>query len=162
MMMTTAPEEPTTLAALFGDEEEGDKAELAVDDICRRWAAWSRTRRYIGPPPLAAGILGKLTAKGTGARRGGIPDVALSAELSALNLAIAAQPMDSARKVFVLHYVHQVSPVKTAADALGISQRTWYRHLQEFRTTVYAAHQRILAENLAQRDALPSAPDLTD
>ena len=85
MMMTTAPEEPTTLAALFGDEEEGDKAELAVDDICRRWAAWNRTRRYIGPPPLAAGILGKLTAKGTGARRGGIPDVALSAELSALN-----------------------------------------------------------------------------
>ena len=69
--------------------------------------------------------------------------------------------MDSARKVSCCT-MHQVSPVKTAADALGISQRTWYRHPQEFRTTVYAAHQRILAENMAQRDALPSAPDLTD
>ena len=157
-MMTTT-EEPSTLAELFGEEEPRDEGGLVADDLCRRWAAWSRTRKFIGPPPLAAGILGKLTAKGTGARRGGVPDVALSAELSALNLAIAAQPMDTARKVFVLTYVHEVSPVKAAAEALGISSRTWYRHLQEFRSTVYAAHARILAENMDARQALPSAPE---
>jgi len=160
--MMTTQDEPTTLNELFGDEEAPDEVGLVADDLCRRWAAWNRTRRYIGPPPLAAGILGKLTAKGTGARRGGIPDVALSAELSAVNLAIAAQPMDTARKVFILTYVHEVSPVKTAADALGISARTWYRYLQEFRTAVYSAHQRILDENLSARESLPSATDDSD
>ncbi len=105
------------------------------------------------------GILGKLTKKGTGARRGGPPDVLLSAELQALNLAIAAQPMDTPRKVFVLTYVHEVSPVKLAADALGISSRTWYRHLQEFRQTVYSAHARILAANEAAAADLPSVKE---
>jgi len=155
--MATTPEE---FAAAVSEEIDLDKLDvqgMAIDDLCRNWAAWCRTRRFFGPPPLAPGILGKLTAKGTGARRGGPPDAVLSPELSALNLAIAAQPMDTARKVFELHYVHQASPVKTAADALGISRKTWYRMLEEFRTTIHAAHERIMAENLAAREALPSA-----
>lgn len=155
MMTTTTPEEePRTLEEAFGERPEENG--LEADDMCRRWAAWSRTRRYIGPPPIGAGILGKLTKKGTGTSRGGPPDVLLSAELQAFNLAVAAQPMDTARKVFMLHYVHGATPVKLAADALGISSRTWYRYLQEFRATVYAAHARILAENEAAREALPS------
>lgn len=158
-MMTTT-DEPTTLEEAFGEVPEPNG--LEADDMCRRWAAWTRTRRFAGPPPIAMGILGKLTKKGTGARRGGPPDVLLSAELRALNLAIAAQPMDAARKVFILTYVHEVSPIKLAADALGISSRTWYRHLQEFRSTVYAAHARILAENLQAREELPSTADDAD
>lgn len=158
MMMTTTPDdEPTTLEEAFGEapEEQG----LEADDMCRRWAAWTRTRRYFGPPPIAPGILGKLTKKGTGTRRGGPPDVIMSAELQALNLAIAAQPMDTARKVFILTYVHEVSPVKAAADALGISRMTWYRHLKEFRSAVYIAHKSILSENLSARDGLASQID---
>lgn len=157
-MNAIAPEnEPRTIEEAFGEEPEANA--LEADDLCRRWAAWTRTRRFFGPPPIAPGILGKLTKKGTGARRGGPPDVKLSAELQALNLAIAAQPMDNARKVFVLTYVHEVSPIKLAADALGISSRTWYRHLQEFRQTVYGAHARILAENEQAAAELPSMRD---
>lgn len=155
MMTTTIPEnEPRTPEEAFGEQPEENG--LEADDMCRRWAAWSRTRRYIGPPPIGAGILGKLTKKGTGTSRSGPPDVLLSAELQALNLAIAAQPQDTAREVFMLHYVHGASPVKHAADALGISSRTWYRYLQEFRSTVYAAHARILAENQTAAELLPS------
>ena len=161
-MNAIAPDtEPRTLEEAFGEAPEPNA--LEADDLCRRWAAWTRTRRFFGPPPIAPGILGKLTKKGTGARRSGPPDVKLSAELQALNLAIAAQPMDNARKVFVLTYVHEVSPIKLAADALGISSRTWYRHLQEFRQTVYSGHARILAENEAAAAELPSVRDrLTD
>ncbi len=145
--------EPETKAEHVGAK---DNTVAVIDDMCRRWAAWSRTRWFFGPPPIPPGILGKLTKKGTGARRGGPPDAALSAELSALNLAIAAQPDDVSRKVFELHYVHCVSDIKLAADALGISRPTWYRYLADFRVRAYAAHQRILAENEAARAALPS------
>lgn len=154
-MMTTTPEdEPRTLEEAFGEQPEENG--LEADDMCRRWAAWSRTRRYIGPPPIGAGILGKLTKKGTGTSRGGPPDVLLSAELQALNLAIAAQPNDTARQVFELHYVHSVANIKQAADVLGISRATWYRYLADFRSRIYAAHARILAENEVAREALPS------
>jgi len=145
------PFEPETEAERV---EAKDNTGAVIDDMCRRWAAWSRTRRFFGPPPIPPGILGKLTKKG--ALRGGPPDAALSAELSALNLAIAAQPDDVSRKVFELHYVHCVSDIKLAADTLGISRSTWYRYLADFRVRAYAAHQRILAENEAARAALLS------
>lgn len=156
MMTTTIPEdEPRTLEEAFGEQPE--EHGLEADDMCRRWAAWSRTRRYIGPPPIGAGILGKLTKKGTGTSRGGPPDVLLSAELQAFNLAVAAQPQDTSRKVFELHYLHCVSDIKVAAEALSISRATWYRYLADFRVRVYAGHRQILAANQKALEELPSA-----
>lgn len=159
MPMTIDPFEPDPLTESEAFEAT-DNTGLVIDDLCRRWAAWSRSRRFLGPPPIAPGILGKLTKRGTGARRGGPPDVTLSAELQALNLAIAAQPEDTQRKVFELHYVHCVSDIKLAADVLGISRATWYRYLAEFRVRIYAAHKRILEVNEAALDAMPSARDM--
>lgn len=159
MPMTIDPFEPEPLTEAE-TVEATDNAGLVIDDLCRRWAAWSRTRRFMGPPPIAPGILGKLTRRGTGTRRGGPPDVVLSAELQALNFAIAAQPDDTSRKVFELHYVHSVSDIKLAADVLGISRATWYRYLADFRVRVYAAHKRILEANQAALDAMPSAGDV--
>lgn len=150
----------STTTIIVGPDDDDEKLDvdgMAIDDLCWRWAAWSRTRKLFGPPPIAPGILGKLTKRGT-SRRGGPPDAALSPELAALNRAIAGQPEDIARRVFMLHYVHQVGHVKLAAEALGISRATWYRLLGDFRRTIHAAHQLILAENLAARDALPSEP----
>lgn len=131
-----------------------------IDALCNDWVAWARTRRYFGPPPLAAGVLGKLTKKG-GPRRPGGPDARCSAEMSAFNAAIAAQPHDIERTVFLLHYVYAVDSIKAAAPAIGISRATWYRHLNEFTQRVYAAHLRILADNIAARDALPHYADST-
>lgn len=141
------------------DDEAGDTIDTSnahIDALCRDWAAWCRTRRYWGPPPLPAGVLGKLTKKGTGRRSTGGPDAALRPELSALNLAIAAQPYDTARRVFELHYLYTVSNIKAAAGQLGISRATWYRQLADFRVTVYAAHHRVLAANLAEAGQLAS------
>lgn len=143
-----------------GEEERLDISGMEMDDLCWRWAAWSRSRRFLGPPPIAPGILGKLTSKGTGARRGGPPDTRLSAELHAMNLAIAAQPKDVSRRVFELHYVHAVGNVKSAADLLGISRSAWYRHLGDFRQRAWIAHRQIMEANRAALDALPSAEDL--
>ena len=148
------PFEPMTEAERL--EAEGQTGAV-IDDLCRRWAAWSRSRRFLGPPPIAAGILGKLTKRGTGARRGGPPDVTLSAELQALNLAIAAQPKDTTRKVFELHYVHCVSDIKLAADTLGISRATWYRYLADFRVRAYIGHKQILEANRLAAEAMPHA-----
>lgn len=146
---------PDTITTIEADDEKLDVDAMAIDDLCWRWAAWSRTRKLFGPPPIPPGILGKLTKKGT-SRRGGPPDAILSPEMLALNGAISAQPHDVARQVFMLHYVHQVGPVKLAAELLGISRATWYRLLGEFRRTIHAEHQVILAQNMAARDALPS------
>jgi hypothetical protein len=139
------------------DEEAGDVRDASqdhMDAMCLQWAAWGRSRRFFGPPPLPAGVLGKLTRKSSGKPSTGGPDAPLSPEMSALNLAIAAQPMDGPRTVFELHYLHQVRNIKLAASQIGISRATWYRYLADFRAHVYAASHRILAENLAQAQAI--------
>lgn len=157
-------QQPNTKLAAPGpatteDDEAGDRRDDEADHMdamCRQWAAWCRTRRFFGPPPLDAGVLGKLTRKSRGKPSTGGPDAVLSPELAALNLAVAAQPMEGPRSVFELHYVHQVRDIKAAADQLGISRATWYRYLRDFRTKVFAAHTRILEANLAVAASLPS------
>jgi hypothetical protein len=155
--MTHAPRLAAPAPESDPDDDAADQHDAStahIDDLCNRWAAWCRTRRYYGPPPLGAGVLGKLTAKGNRRSKGG-PNAMNSAELSALNLAIAAQPYDTARRVFELHYLYAVSNIKTAATELGISRGHWYRLLHDFRARVFSAHHRILAANLAAADALP-------
>jgi hypothetical protein len=137
-------------AAAIAERESYDH----IDDLCWAWAAWTRSRRLYGPPPIGAGTLGKLTAKGRGRPSDG-PNAANSAELSALHLAIIGQPEDKARLVFELHYLHGVANIKATAQAIGVSRAAWYRHLKDFRTRVNATGQRILAENLAAGDQLP-------
>lgn len=150
MTEPTTSQEADDIAAAAAQLESHDH----VDDICWAWAAWTRTRRYYGPPPIGAGTLGKLTAKGRGRPSTG-PNAANSAELAALHLAIIGQPEDKARLVFELHYLHAIGNVKAASAAIGVSRAGWYRHLKEFRTRVHATGQRILAENLAAGDKLP-------
>lgn len=147
------------------DDEAGDTLDQTtahIDAMCRDWAAWCRTRRYFGPPPLPPGVLGKLTKKGTGRASSGGPDAKLSPELAALNTAIVAQPYETPRRVFELHYLHNVGNIKTAAGALGISRATWYRQLREFRLEVFRAHHRILVDNLSREPAGADAAAMAD
>ncbi|MEY2689153.1 MAG: hypothetical protein RL375_3351 [Pseudomonadota bacterium] len=149
-----APQRSTIEVADEADLPDASRPETSAEHaLCEAWAGWSRSRRLYGPPPLAAGVLGKLTAKarklGTG------PDAYCSAELMALHLAITAQPMDVDRVVFELHYRWRVKGIKLAAAELGISASTWHRKLGAFRSRIYAARQAILAENLQQAEALP-------
>lgn len=140
------------------DEIETEQADV-VDVLCWQWAAWTRSRRLYGPPPIGSGTLGRLTAKSRGRPSTG-PNAINSAELSALHLAIIGQPEDVQRQVFELHYLHNIGNVKAAAAALGISRAAWYRHLNTFRTRIHATGQRILADNLAQAAALPHAASI--
>ena len=147
------------------DDEAGDdldETHAHIDAMCRDWAAWTRTRRYFGPPPLPPGVLGKLTKKGTGRPSSGGPDAKLSPELAALNTAIVAQPYETPRRVFELHYLHQVANIKSAAAAVGVSRSTWYRQLREFRLLVFRAHQRILVDNLSRERAPTDAAAMVD
>lgn len=151
--MTTSTA-PLSLAAPAPiDREEITPPDTShMHDLCERWGIWCRNRRLFGPPPLGAGTLGKLQRR---SRRYREPDAACSAELSALNLAITAQPNDTMRAVFEAYYLHGASNIKVHAEQIGISRATWYRYLAEFRARVYAAHHRILAANLAAAASLP-------
>lgn len=124
-----------------------------IDALCLRWAAWVNSRRFYGPPPIAAGILGKLASKSPMGR--GAPDAECAPELPALHLAIAGQPKDTARAVFEAHYLQPPKSVKAAAATLRISRSHWYVLLRQFRERVYSAHLQILADNLAAAQALP-------
>jgi hypothetical protein len=42
-----------------------------MDALCLRWAAWATSRRYYGPAPLQARILGKMATKSRPATPGG-------------------------------------------------------------------------------------------
>lgn len=131
-------------------------ADQALNELCVAWAAWCRTRRFYGPPPLPSSTLGKLSLRASSRPNvvGG-PDAPCGAELAALHLAVIAQPADElGRQVFELHYLWSVRNVKAASAALGISRQHWYRLLRGFRRRVYIASQSILRFNVAASHSL--------
>jgi DNA-binding phage protein len=130
------------------------ESELQADQrrhlLCEAWAVWCNTRKYFGPPPLPASVLGKLQK-----RSGPRPverDSICSAELLAVHMAITMQPPDSiSARVFRLTYEHRVRNVKQAASELGISRQHWYRLLREHRRQVVEASAATLATLEAER-----------
>lgn len=133
--------------------EVQERADL--DALCQAYGDWCRTRGFFGPPPVQGSVLGKLTSKG-GRRSNGGPDAACSAQLSALHIAVIAQPPEALdRRVFSLHYLYKVASIKQAADALGISRQHWYRLLHAFRMRVSGAASVIMRANLDAADRLP-------
>jgi len=147
-------------AATVIDDEDGaavadntDPVVAAEHELCTAWGTWSRTTRLYGPPPLAPGVLGKLMKKPAAieSRR----DVECRPDLWALHNAITAQPLNTDRKVFELHYRYRVRNIKAAAAELGIKRPHWYRLLAAFRQRVCIGSRQIMADNQRQADALP-------
>lgn len=148
-----APGEPHPL---HEDTESAPRAALEDDDrlheLCEQLARWCRTRRFYGAPKGPASLLGRLQ-KPSRPLKTGEPDAFSSAEMSALYLALIAQPQQepdrtvSGRRVFEAHYLLRVKNVKAAAAALGIGRQHYYTLLREFRRRIYAASRQILAEN---------------
>lgn len=127
-----------------------------ADALFQTYAAWCRTRGFYGPPPVNGSLLGKLSSKTSVRPMEGGPDAACSAELSAMHLAVIAQPAESLdRKVFTLHYLYNVRSVKAAAHALGVSRNHWYRLLRAFRERVLSSTKAIMADNTEARARLP-------
>lgn len=146
------------------DEDQDDLAGLTdaerqqqagMDELFEAYGQWCRTRGFFGPPPVKGNMLGKLTSKSRARGKTGGPDAACSAQLSALHLAVIAQPAEALdRKVFTLHYLYNVASVKQCADVLGISRQHWYRLLRAFRSRVSSSATSIMSDNLAAADNL--------
>jgi hypothetical protein len=148
-----------TLAApapiAIDDDEPDEAASDPLHEISERWASWIRTRRFYVAPSLPPSILGKLRS-GTG-KGGDGPDAVCSPELAAFNEAVESQPIDALdRQVFELHYRHRVKPIKTFAQALGISRQHWYVLLRSFEQRVNGLAGDIQAKNEAARGGLRS------
>lgn len=142
---------PTLYAAPSPLEDDGaapqDQRDLDLDALCERWVYWCRTRRMYGPAPISGTVLGKMS----GSTRPVNPhanNAMCSPEMSAFHIAYTCQPRDALdRQVFDAYYVYRVKPIKSAADALGISRQHFYALLSNFRIRVAGAADAIQAEN---------------
>lgn len=166
--MNPRSDKPLVLSSPAPEHEDAEEAaadELTPEQLRRNadtdalfqaYAAWCRTRGFYGPPPVNGSLLGKLSSKASVRPQEGGPDAACSAELSAVHLAVIAQPADSLdRKVFTLHYLYNVKSVKAAAHSLGVSKAHWYRLLRSFRERVMSSAGAIMADNSEARARLP-------
>lgn len=152
LVVDDKPEEPPELGAPIDRVRE----DAHLDAMCEQLAWWLHTRRYYGAPRAPVSLLGKLGKRTRPLRPGGGPDADCSAALSALYIALVAQPADALdRLVFELHYLHRVSNVKIAAGALGVGRQHWYTLLREFRRRIFAASREILVMNEAAAERLP-------
>lgn len=143
-------EEPTETGATL-DLARRD-AHLAA--LCEQLAWWIQTRRFFGSPRAPVSLLGKLGKRTRPLLPGG-PDADCSAELSALYIALIAQPADALdRVVFELHYLHRVANIKAASAAVGIGRQHWYTLLREFRRRIFIASREILELEGRQKRAL--------
>ena len=148
-----APAPGSDDAAPAPTQEDGD-----LDDLCERWVEWCRTRRFYAPASNVPSILGQLSGRRRPPRVGGV-DALVSPELAAFHVAYLSQPDKLDKKVFQLYYVHRVKPIKSAAAALKISDRQFYRLLGEFRRRVRTSAQAVQAGNEAAYQALPHSPE---
>lgn len=120
---------------LRDDESDGpglEHSDADLDALCEKWVYWCHEQRLHAPvSPLRAVI----------ARQGGgtrpivrlVDEAIPAASLLALHIAYTCQPDSLDKQVFDLYYVARVKPIKTAAAALGIGRRHFYRVLFEFR-----------------------------
>lgn len=124
---------------LAGGDEAGatplDDGDRDLDMLCERWVSWRRARGLNWPAPIHAVDIVR--------RGGGTRPLDASAEVSrhavsmaAFHIAYTCQPNSLEKQVFDLYYVARVTPVKSAASALGIGRAHFYRLLTEFRRRV--------------------------
>ena len=167
--MQDPKDKPLVLAAPAPDVDELEAldppmtdAELARvrdrDQLMQAYAAWCRTRGFYGQSPVSTSVLGKLQKRRSAVvGEAGGPDAPCSAEMSALHLAVIAQPADALdHKVFKLHYLYNVRSVKEAAHVLGVGRAHWYRLLQAFCDRVVSGAARIQQANMDKAESLPS------
>lgn len=121
-------------------------AQRDIDALCERWVRWCATRRLYGPSMRLTGTIGKLVGTRMRPYRADGPNAFCSAEMQAFHTAYLCQPDALDKRVFDLYYVHRVSPIKSAADALGIGRQHFYTVLADFRARVWSAAQSILQD----------------
>lgn len=157
---------PQRFAATATPEPDDDVVDVQPEDakadlLFEQWNAWSRSRRFWVPPAGMGNILGKLRGPSRPSRPA--PNAACDSFMAALNLAIGLQSDDALdKRAFWLHHVIRVRPVKTSADALGISRQHFYRLLRAFSQRVLIAAKQIEADNLAAGEALPHRAESID
>ena len=159
-MTHTATQHPSRFAATATPETDDDVIDVQEGDdqmheLFEQWLAWRRTKRFALTTPAGMGnILGKLRGPSRPSRPA--PDAACDPFMFALNTAIGIQSDDALdKRAFWLHHVIRVRPVKTSADALGISRQHFYRLLSSFGQRVLIAAKQIEADNVAAGEALP-------
>ena len=150
------------LAAPAPQSQEADEAppqtgeQRDLDALCERWVRWRATRRLFGPPTGMGNVLGNLRARSRPIKSGG-PDAICSAELAAFHIAYTCQPDALDKQVFDAYYVYRITPIKRAADALGIGRQHFYTVLADFRKRVHSAAMSILAEEQGKLEDMQHA-----
>lgn len=120
----------------------------ALDEFSQKWGAWHRSRRLFAPP-IPQNILARMRPQPTRE----VPDAILSSDLSIFNLAVLAQDESAGKKAFSYYYLHQIRPVKLAADELKLTRAGFYKAMWTFRKDAYRAYRNMMAGNIEQREA---------
>jgi hypothetical protein len=118
-------------------EEKDDNQ--ALHEFCLRWSGWHRSRRLFAPP-IPQNILARMRPQPVREA----PDAILSADLSYFNLALLSQPEGTGKTAFYLFYLHQVRPIKIAAEELKISTQAFYKAIRKTREQTYRSYRRMI------------------
>jgi hypothetical protein len=123
-----------------------------LDEYCREWVQWSRTRRYYTDAP-AKNILARLLP-GKGGRE---PNARNHPDMTYFNMAIHAlgdMPEHETRyAAFVAFYLGDDEVTKRVADRLGIGRQTLYDRKNKFAQEAYALSKTL------KRAAQPDGTD---
>ncbi len=113
-----------------------------LDQYCRDWVIWSRTRRYYTHAP-AKNILARLLPTKTGRE----PNARNHPDMTYFNMAISTlgdMPEHETRyAAFVAFYLGDDEVTKRVADRLGIGRQTLYDRKNKFAQDAYALSQSL-------------------
>lgn len=94
-----------------------------AERLLLEWVEWSRVHRFFGPP-IPPSILALLAYKNKMSRDP--PDGALSAEISALHVALVSLPKDKLLPLLRVYLGFPNRPIKWMAYEIGIDRDTYY------------------------------------
>lgn len=116
-----------------------DQRERELDALCENWVTWCREHRLYWPPSVEGAAIARSGGATRPLRAQGDEFTSSAASVAAFHIAYTCQPNSLDKQVFDLYYVARVKPIKSAAAALGIGRRHFYRVLGEFRQRVFKA-----------------------
>jgi transcriptional regulator of acetoin/glycerol metabolism len=106
---------------------------------CVRWQQGLRTRRLLAPPQQRPNILARMQPHQVRPQ----PDGPMSADMALFDLAVRSLPDGVDKAALIAFYGPRRLPVKTLADRLGVSRRTFYKAVKRAQQAAWELSLRL-------------------
>jgi hypothetical protein len=119
-----------------------------VYTMAQDWIYWLDTRKFFGEAPQQ-NILARMIAERS--QSNGVPDIELSAEMSAFNLAVCSLEVGLFVPFIVVYCGYKPKPIKCMADEMSIGRDQFYERAHRAASRIAGTTRQLIRLNEEMR-----------